>query len=164
LGEPVYTKLGFKVRSTYTFLRSNRAIPAGPTLHVRKVNPEEFGAIQELDCEITGEKRATFLERCLASAWVSYSDAHDQLGGFFLPDLASGPVIARDAKAGMKLLQYKIDLGCTSIVVPSANRPALDFLIEAGFQVESTAPRMTLGAELDRNPGGVFNRGSGYCG
>jgi GNAT superfamily N-acetyltransferase len=163
LGEPVYTKLGFTVRSTYTFLRSTRAIPARPTPHIRKVEPRDLEALRELDREITGEKRAAFLERFLAGGWVYQTDMLDQLAGFFLPDLPGGPVIARDAEAGMELLQFKLGRGCTSVVVPSANQPALDFLLGAGFQVESTARRMTLGTELDWKPGGVFSRGSGYC-
>jgi GNAT superfamily N-acetyltransferase len=164
LGEPVYTKLGFTIRSTYTFLRSTRAILAKPTPHIRKVEPGDLEAIRELDREITREKRSAFLERFLAGGWVCQTDTRDQLAGFFLPDLASGPVIAQDADAGMELLQFKLGRGCNSVVVPSANQPALDFLLGAGFQVGSTAPRMTLGPELDWKPGGVFSRGSGYCG
>jgi len=164
LGEPVYTKLGFTVRSTYTFLRSANAIPARPTPHVRKVEPGDFETIRELDCEITGEKRAAFLERFLAGGWVYQAGVREKLSGFFLPDLASGPVIARDVEAGLELLQFKLGRGCISVVLPSSNKTALDFLIGSGFQVENTAPRMTLGPELTWRPEGVFCRGSGYCG
>jgi ribosomal protein S18 acetylase RimI-like enzyme len=164
LGEPVYAKLGFTVRSTYTFLRSEEAVPARPTPHVRRAEPGDFEAMRELDREITGEKRTAFLEQFLADGWVYQADAPVPLAGFFLPGLASGPILARDSGVGLELLQFKLGLGCTFVVVPTANQPALDFLVGAGFQVESTAPRMTLGAELDWKPGEVFSRGGGYCG
>jgi ribosomal protein S18 acetylase RimI-like enzyme len=164
LGEPVYARLGFTVSSTYTFLRSEKTIPARPTPHVRKATPEDFDAIRALDQEITGEKRAGFLERFLARGWVFQADVHEPIAGFFFPDLESGPILAQDATAGLELLQYKLGLGCTFVVVPTSNQPALDFLLSAGFLVENTAPRMTLGAELKWIPEGVFSRGGGFCG
>ncbi len=164
LGEPVYAQRGFKVRSSYTFLRSGNTIPAGPTPHVRRAGPLDFEAIRTLDRNITGENRRAFLEQFLAGGWVYQAGAHTPLAGFFLPGLAHGPVIAGDRRAGLELLKYKLGLGCTFVVIPTANRPALDYLIGTGFQIESTAPRMTLGQELDWQPEGVFSRGSGYCG
>jgi len=164
LGEPVYARLGFTVSSTYTFLRSEKTIPARATPHVRRATPEDFEAIRALDQEITGEERTGFLERFLAGGWVFQADALEPVTGFFLPDLESGPILARGTMAGLELLQYKLGLGCTFVVVPTSNQPALDFLLSAGFQVENTAPRMTLGTELEWIPEGVFSRGGGFCG
>jgi GNAT superfamily N-acetyltransferase len=164
LGEPVYARLGFTVSSTYTFLRSEKTIPARPTPHVRRAQPGDFEAIRDLDREITGEERAAFLERFLAGGWVFQADASEPVTGFFLPDLESGSILARVPIAGLELLQHKLGLGCTFVVVPTSNQPALDFLLNAGFWVENTAPRMTLGAELKWIPEGVFSRGGGFCG
>ena len=86
------------------------------------MEPGDFETIRELDCEITGEKRAAFLERFLAGGWVYQADVREKLSGFFLPDLASGPVIARDVQAGLELLQFKLGRGCTSVVLPSSNK------------------------------------------
>jgi ribosomal protein S18 acetylase RimI-like enzyme len=164
LGEPVYARLGFTVSSTYTFLRSGKTIPAGATPHIRRAQPGDFEAIRALDQEITGEKRAGFLERFLAGGWVFQADALEPVTGFFLPDLESGPILAQDATAGLELLQNKLGLGCTFVVVPTSNKPALDLLLKAGFLEENSAPRMTLGAELKWKPEGVFSRGGGFCG
>ena len=89
---------------------------------------------------------------------------HEPVVGFFLPELESGPILARDTHAGLELLQFKLGLGCTFAVIPTANQPAFDFLVNAGFQVENTAPRMTLGVDVDWIPTGVFSRGGGFCG
>lgn len=164
LGEPVYAKFGFTVSSTDTFLRSDKAIPARPTSRVRRAEPGDFEAMIELDQEITGEKRAAFLERFLDKGWVFQAGVNEPVTGFFLPDLESGPILARDATAGLELLQYKLGLGCTFVVVPTSNQPALDLLLSAGFLVENTAARMTLGAELEWIPERVFSRGGGFCG
>jgi GNAT superfamily N-acetyltransferase len=164
LGEPVYAKLGFTLSSTYTFLRSEKTIPASPTPHVRRAQPGDFGAIVALDRKITGEKRAAFLERFLAGGWVFQAGVLEPVTGFFLPGLESGPIIARDTTAGLELLRYKLGLGCTFVVVPTSNQPALEQLVSAGFLAENSAPRMILGAEVDWIPEGVFSRGGGFCG
>lgn len=164
LGEIIYAKLGFKVNSSYTFLRSEITIPAAPTPFIRKARPRDFEAMRELDREITGEHRAAFLEQSLAEGWVFQSRVQEPVAGFFLPTLESGPILARDTTAGLELLKYKLGLGCTFVVVPSSNLPALEFLINVGFHVENTAPRMTLGEEVNWIPAGVFSRGGGFCG
>jgi len=164
LGQPVYAKLGFTVSSTYTFLRREKTIPAAPTPSIREAQPGDFEAMRELDREITGEKRAAFLERFLAEGQVFQAGVHEPLTGFFLPGLENGPILALDATIGLELLQYKLSRGCVSVVVPTANQPALDFLIRSGFVVDNTAPRMALGAELDWKPAGVFSRAGGFCG
>jgi GNAT superfamily N-acetyltransferase len=164
LGEPVYSKLGFKVSSTYTFLRSEKILPSTPTPHIHKAQPVNFDAMQKLDQEITGERRTAFLERFLAGGWIFQAGTHEPISGFFLPGLENGPILARDAIAGLGLLQFKLGSGYPSVVVPSSNQPALDLLLGSGFHIENTAARMTLGEELDWKPEGVFSRGGGFCG
>jgi GNAT superfamily N-acetyltransferase len=164
LGEPVYARLGFKVSSSYTFLRSEKTIPSTLTPQIHRAQAENFEAMRKLDLEITGERRTAFLERFLARGWVSQAGNHEPISGFFLPSLENGPILARDAVTGLELLQFKLGSGCTSVVVPSSNHPTLDLLLGSGFQIENTAPRMTLGVELDWKPEGVFSRGGGFCG
>ncbi len=164
LGEPVYSKLGFKVSSTYTFLRGEKILPSTPTPHIHRAQLIDFDAMQKLDQEITGETRTAFLECFLAGGWIFQAGNHEHISGFFLPGLENGPILARDAIAGLELLQFKLGSGCPSVVVPSSNQPALDLLLGSDFHIENTAPRMTLGKELDWKQEGVFSRGGGFCG
>jgi ribosomal protein S18 acetylase RimI-like enzyme len=164
LGQPVYTKLGFTVSSTYTILRSEKINLATPPPHIRKAQAGDFEPIWELDQLITCEQRTPFRERFLSESWVYQAGVDEPVEGFFLPGLASGPILARNKAAGLELLDFKLGLGCTSIVVPTSNQPALDHLIKTGFKIVNTAPRMFLGAELKWVPAGVFSRGGGFCG
>ena len=135
-----------------------------PTPHIRRAQAEDFEIMRKIDREITEEKRAAFLERSLDDGWVFQANLHEPVTGIFLPDLESGSILVQDTTAGLELLQYKLGQGTTSVVVPTSNQPAIDFLIRKGFLIENTAPRMTLGVELDWNPEGVFSRGGGFSG
>jgi hypothetical protein len=119
LGEPVYAELGFIVSSTYTFLPSEKTIPARPTPDICRAQPVDFEAKRGLDREITGRKSAALLERFLAEGWFFQIGVHEPVTGFFLPGLESGPILARDATAGLELLQYRrflVHLCCSSDV------------------------------------------------
>jgi hypothetical protein len=163
-GEPVYKKLGFVTRSTYSFLR--RETPAEPQKveHVRQTEPKDFPMILEIDKEITGEERAAFLESFLAGSWVFPSDPAHPVEGFLLPGLEQGPILALNPEAGLALLRFKLNLGYTSITLPTANETAIDFLNRTGFQVTALRPRMTFGPDVAWRPELVFSRGSGYSG
>ena len=164
LGAPVYAKLGLKINSTYTFLRSEIPNPTPPSPNIRRAHAADFSAMRALDLEITAERRSAFLQPFLAGGWVFQPDSRKTVSGFFLPGLESGPIIARDVNSGLELLKFKLSLGCTSVVVPSSNQPALDLLLSSGFRLENTAPRMTLGTDLEWIPAGVFSRTAGFCG
>jgi GNAT superfamily N-acetyltransferase len=163
-GEPVYGKLGFVTRSTYTFLRRDRPVEPGAVERVRRSRPEDFPAILEIDREISGEERAPFLEGFLAGSWVYPSDPARPIEGFYLPGLEQGPILARNSEAGLELLRFKLNLGSTSITLPTANETAIDYLTGTGFRVASVRPRMTFGPDTDWRPDLVFSRGSGYSG
>lgn len=164
LGEPIYRKAGFVTRSTYSFLRCAEPTESLPTKNIRETEPVDFDAIYALDQEATGEARHPFLAQFLDESWVYQRDGQKEIEGYFLPKLGNGLIVARDAEAGLELLTFKLCQGSTFIVIPSENRIALDRLINAGFQIQSTAPRMVLGSEVAWHPEMVFSRGSGYCG
>jgi len=164
LGEPVYEKLGFIVNFTYTFLHREKTIAAGPTPHIRRAQPMGFEAMRELDRGITGEKCVAFLERFLAEGQFFQADVYELVTGYYLPGLESGPIFSWNATAGLELLQNKLDLGCISVVVPTFDQPAVEFLVNVGFLVEDVAPRMVLGEDLDWIPDGVFSCDGGFCG
>ncbi len=135
-----------------------------PIRQIRRAGPRDFEAMRALDEEITGEKRAAFLERHLAKGWVHQASPRQAVGGFFLPELDEGPIIARETQAGLALLRFKVRHGRSSFAIPSANQAAIDVMIGAGFNVRYTLPRMVLGPELNWHPEGVFGRAAGYCG
>jgi GNAT superfamily N-acetyltransferase len=164
LGEPIYRKAGFVTRSTYLFLRRGEPAGSKPTPHIRETRTEDHEAIFALDQEATEEARRPFLKMFLAESWVYHPADNREIGGTFLPKLGNGLIIARNAEAGLALLDFKLSRGSTLVVVPSANEAALDHLTAAGFQVQFTVPRMVLGPEVDWHPEMVFSRGGGYCG
>jgi len=163
MGEPVYRKLGFETVSNYIFLKAKQPVIAPETTGIRSIAPEDCGAIYRLDNSITGEDRRLFLERFLPSGWV-HESAPGVVDGFYLPDLAQGPVVAENDVAGQVLLAYKLSHGSQTVVIPEANQSALNYLLEHGFQETARAPRMILGRDADWHPEHVYSRGGGYCG
>jgi GNAT superfamily N-acetyltransferase len=191
MGEPVYTKLGFTTRSDYAFLQDLTRItePGGPEAfkpglqgyksgphlarrlferrpirQIRRAGAKDLEAMRALDEEITGEKRATFLERYKADGWVYQRGKENAITGFLLRGLEESPIIAREPQAGLALLDFKTRTRQSSFVIPSTNTTAIDFMIAVGYTVRHTMPRMVLGPELDWRPEGVFSRAAGFCG
>ncbi|MBI5084715.1 MAG: GNAT family N-acetyltransferase [Acidobacteria bacterium] len=150
LGEPVYSRLGFRRSSEYVFLRMPR-MPLTEAADVRRLKAGDADAVFQLDAYATGEARGALLAPHLAA-------------GYFLPTLGAGPVVAANAPAGLALLGFKHALYPGNAVVPEGNLPALRFLLERGAEETARAPRMTLGGEPPWRPECVFARGAGYCG
>jgi GNAT superfamily N-acetyltransferase len=163
MGEPVYRKLGFEIVSQYVFLKAEQPADPADMSRVRPYTPEDSDAIFRLDQSITGENRHPFLGRCLLGSWM-HETSSGELDGFYLPGLPPGPVLAKNDEAGLELLRFKIGQGSQSIVVPEANRVALQFLLQNGFQETARTPRMILGKDVDWHPEQVYSRGAGYCG
>lgn len=163
MGEPVYRKLGFETVSEYIFLKRTREVDPGPANDVRPATALDFPAILALDRAITGEERAAFLGRFLSEAWV-HACPSGAVDGFYLPGLANGPVLAENDEAGLALLALRLGRGAATSVVPGANTAAMDFLLANGFVETGRAPRMVLGPDTAWYPGGVYSRGSGFCG
>lgn len=163
MGEPVYRKLGFETISNYVFCKAE--VPVNPNLasHIRPATAKDIPSILRVDQYLTGEDRRLFLERFMAGAWV-HDSAPGIVDGFFLPDLAQGPVLAENDTAGLALLAFKLDRGSRSMVVPEANQVALSFLREHGFNETTRAPRMILGKGTHWQPEHIYSRGGGYCG
>jgi len=164
MGEPLYTKIGFEISSTYTFYKNESAISTQHISNIRKVKPEDVQSIKEIDKEITGEERFVFLKKFISTGWIYESDKTKDVKGIYLPDIGSGLVIAKDANAGLTLMKLRLSLGKTSAIVPSKNTVACEYLISQGFQEYRTVPRMVLGNDVLWQPTMLYNRGAGYCG
>jgi hypothetical protein len=78
--------------------------------------------------------------------------------------LGQGPILAQNDRAGLALLGFKARQGRQEIVIPEANRTAVEFLRERGFHEARRLPRMALGGDTSWQPDKIFSRGTGYCG
>jgi len=162
LGEPVYRKLGYRTTTDYVFLDIPRLSPC-PSTRVRRLADRDVGAVLALDALATGEVRADLLTPHLASGWAH--EGHDgRLGGFFLPSLGRGLVIAGEPAAGLGLLSLRHAFFPAGVVVPAANTSALQFLAAHGARETARAPRMVIGEEAPWRPELIFARAAGYCG
>lgn len=162
LGEPIYNRLGFTVSSRYVFLRNEQTAHLKAVRGVRPLEAADIPQVLEIDREVTGEERAAFVQKFIASGFV-YGPGH-KVDGFFLPGLSNGLTLAQTEQAGLALLRFKMARGGPTVVIPEANRAALDLLKRSGYREFARAPRMFFGEEVNWKPGGVFSRGSGYCG
>ncbi|NPV56120.1 MAG: GNAT family N-acetyltransferase [Anaerolineae bacterium] len=165
LGEPVYTRLGFRVTGRYAFYSFDSAPAVARHPAVRPLLPEDHPAALALDRRVTGETRTAFLSRFLDGGWV-FDDGGGRAGiaGIHLPALATGLVIASDVEAGLALLRWRLSRGECKCVVPEQNERARRCLEELGGELTATAPRMALGREAAWRPAEVYQRAAGWCG
>jgi GNAT superfamily N-acetyltransferase len=163
MGKPVYSKLNFQTTSHYLFLKTEQNTMPVNLVNIRRLLPTDIPRVFQIDKAITGEDRRSFLGHFLDDGWVHESSSNI-VDGFFLPSMAQGTVLAENDVAGLALLEFKIGHGSTSIVIPEANRTALMFLLERGFQETANAPRMVLGHDVNWHPQQIYSRGGGYCG
>ena len=164
MGEPVYRKLGFTTSATYVVYKRESIVPIQRISNVREVRQEDAKYIKELDREISGEERFTFLERFLSTGWVYSPEKSDHITGVYLPDFGNGLIHAKNSEAGLALIKVRLNRGKTTAVVPSLNTIAREYLLSEGFQEYRTAPRMILGNDVQWYPTMLYNRAAGYCG
>jgi GNAT superfamily N-acetyltransferase len=164
MGEPLYKKLGFRTNLVYEFYRRPSIVSYQQKSRVRKIGQEDIAAIKNLDREISGEERFSFIERFFSSGWVCDSKESGSLGGVFLPEYGTGLIIAREREAGIELMKLRLSSRKTTAVIPSANTVAREFLESEKFQIYRIAPRMILGKEIHWRPAFLYNRATGYSG
>ena len=163
MGENIYSKIGFKVSSEYHFFRKESESPVYmKDINIRKIREEDYSFVKKFDEGITGEKRYDLIKRFFSTGWVYRKEKF--IEGVYLPELGSGLIFAKNNVAGLELLKFKLSSVKTKTVIPSGNKSAINFLINEGYQIDSTAPRMVLGKDVSWKPEYIFNRASGYCG
>jgi GNAT superfamily N-acetyltransferase len=163
MGQPLYEKLGFHVACDYTFFAPEPLPPAPPRDDVRPLAQRDLTDLAALDRVATGEDRRSMLELFWQRGWV-VTDGEDRLRGFYLPDLAEGPVVAADADAGRILLRVRLGLSADRTVLPSANRVGLGYLADLGLRADKTLARMVRRGRDPLNPNLIFNRVGGHFG
>jgi GNAT superfamily N-acetyltransferase len=160
MGEPVYTKLGFKAVCQYLFLRTESLIYKESEM-LQTINPEDEAEILALDYEVSAEDRAYLFKDRLKGFTVK---TDNKIRGFYLPEVWNGPVIARDPEAGLALLALHLKEK-KFVVLPERNETAVRFLYDNGAK-EFHAPgmRMVLGNELSWKPENIYGRIAGAFG
>ncbi len=162
MGLPIYTKLGFEIKTNYKFLNPpEKIITAINKEDIRLAVKNDLPTIFQIDSLATGENRKPLIESYIDEIWIHINS---QIDGFFIPSLGNGFIAATDPKAGIALLDLKLKKGKTSIVVPENNITAIEFLLSKGFTEGVIVPRLGLGKEPSWNPEMIFNRAAGYCG
>lgn len=164
LGEPVYSKQGFRNSSYYHFYEGcEKFIDELDETNFHRITSELMDDILNLDYRVTGEKRKNFLLQFAESGYLY--KVKGNISGYFLPELGSGLIIATDESAGLQLLEFRRKmLNINSIVIPSENHFLIGVMSKLNFTLKMSLPRMVLGSELNWNQNCIFNRGSGYSG
>ncbi len=162
LGESVYEKLGFKIQGEYVFRRGACLLPGESSIECIIPYHEKFKeAIFYLDRMACGEHRSMRLEHYLDHAYLYVEQG--ELLGFYLPDMYEGYVVAMNERAGLTLLNIRMQQKDFAIV-PALNTTAQTYLEEQNFNIFRTAKRMFYGEALPWNPKIIYHRVSGQIG
>jgi len=163
LGYPVYLRAGFRVVSEYTYLKREspwRVLIPSP--QIISYEPGHLDSVLDLDRKITGEDRSALIARCLAGSQV-YTGKGD-LQGCYLPAAGEGSILALTETAGIELMKVKYDRA-DKAVLPSQNRPGVEFLKSNGFNNSGIRGiRMVRGENVPWTPEKIFSRIGGNVG
>lgn len=161
LGAPVYTKLGFRPETEYSFLRRSEPLTSNPEPEVIDYEPSFLGSMLGLDREASGEDRSFIIQDHLSNAKVI--NTKSELYAYYLPTLGEGLIISRDERAGQELMRLRLSTRIRH-VIPEGNTTALNFLLENGFEPYRKAVRMVLGEPVHFKPEWIYSRIGGNLG
>lgn len=164
LGEPVYSKLGFRVVSTYCFYQCSKLKLEPDKKCLKHLSSIDFTNVLKIDKEISGEDRKNMLEQYKSNGWGYYNSKSGELRGYFLPDFGEGHIIAKDEQAGIELMKVKLRQKECKTVLPEENKEGIKFLEDNGFKKYSTAARMILGEDIPWQPNCIYSRVGGFYG
>jgi GNAT superfamily N-acetyltransferase len=163
LGQPVYLRAGFRKVSEYIFLNREKpweSIPASP--YVVNFSEEFREKVYEMDSQVTGEGRDRLLSPSLYNASLYVKNR--QLLGYYIPGLKEGLIIAKNADAGIALMNLKYATA-DKAALPADNKTGVDFLLERGFaDTGKKGTRMILGKDIPWQPGMIYSRIGGNVG
>jgi GNAT superfamily N-acetyltransferase len=162
LGEPIYTKAGFKKVTDYLFFkRLNSSHIETKSERIMLYSAQYKKGLLELDRYVTGENRINILEKHLPASYLIANQ--DEVLAFYLPSLGEGPIISRDKEAGIELMQWKYST-VDKAVLPDENIAGIEFLLANGFIQVSTCSRMLFGKEIPYHPEMIYSRIRGNVG
>ncbi len=164
LGEPIYSKLGFKTCENYIFYKPDSAKQVYTICNtIRKSENRDLAEISKLNKLVDSEERTEFLKFYLNSTYVVLN-SKKQIKGFYIKGLGSGLILAMDNEYGIDLLKMKLNETQGMVVVPESNIICNQFLTENNFEKHFIAPRMVFGKNYKWFPSMIFSRATGYCG
>lgn len=162
LGAPVYTKLGFETETEYLVFKD---ITFGKSLTVhKKIEPfsEKYrDQIITIDRTVSGEERATHIEKYFSSAYLYCHD--NAVEGYFLPALGDGLIVATTAAAGVELMKLRLKSNDHAIF-PIDNEIATAYLHQNNHKEIKAIKRMRLGKKRNVLFGNMYNRIGGNLG
>ncbi len=165
LGFNIYHKEGFKVESEYSFLErksgAEQKTKQNLETDIKPYSQKFENLIYELDNKISGEKRSRIFSQKLDSAFVTLEK--NNVNGYYIPSLGEGLIGSSNSSSGLDLLAVKIQTS-SSVVLPSENKKAVDFLLNNGFFETRKANRMVFGKGFQWEPQNIFSRIGGYMG
>jgi GNAT superfamily N-acetyltransferase len=163
LGLPIYERLGFRIESSYHELRGTALPKTAELAPYRPLMPSDGTALRELDRQVSGDDRGTFLSSYKDFAWGVDKDKRLAGAAVQLPWGGAWAALlpgAGDAEAAamVRLIRTVGSVGPEVIVYPpDENRLALDLLRDSGFEELRTVPRMVLGRPSEWLPAAVWN-------
>ena len=163
LGEPVYSKVGFRKITDYQCFDTMVAYDFISPSSIRKFEYSEFEKVCQLDEKANGENRAHLINKYFETG-LGYFDDNEEMLGFYLPDFAQGLVISGNKKVGNELLKLKHSEKGKRTLLPVENSDGIKFLENMGVKKGHNCARMILGKENNWNPKYIFSYGGGYCG
>ncbi|MEW5717418.1 MAG: GNAT family N-acetyltransferase [Chloroflexota bacterium] len=152
-GAPLYAGLGFApADQAFVFQRDTTTRLMNQPPRVEQLRVEDIPALVEFDTPIYGAARAALFQRFLAEfrdrAFIT-RDADGCVTGFAIAQPRRiGPWVARNARDAEALLQAALMLdydGAASVLLPSPNTGANEFLERYGFQFERAQTHMWRG-------------------
>lgn len=162
LGYPVYLKNGFEVEMEYLhFKKRNPKQVFQPSDHIRPLSSRDYEAVFYLDEITTGEKRQKKLKEGLANGVVF--EENGEVGGFYMPALGDGIIVADDPEAGIDLMKYRLQHKFNA-ALPESNTAGVEFLMANDFELVIAPKRMRLGEPRNWRPANLYNRIGGNLG
>jgi GNAT superfamily N-acetyltransferase len=163
LGQPVYTRAGFRNVAEYIFLNREKPWEEGPVSPDIVDFREEFRQdIYNMDRLATGERRELLLSPFLNNARLYVRN--NRLMGYLLPGLREGLIIAENDEAGFALMNAKY-AKVDKAALPADNKAGVEFLLKHGFADSGKkGTRMILGGDVPWKPGMIYSRIGGNVG
>jgi GNAT superfamily N-acetyltransferase len=160
MGEPIYKKSGFVPVCKYLFFKSG-SLNLQSSMEIQDLLPEDQKQVLEMDLSVTGEDRSYLFKNAFKGHVIKTGS---KILGYYLPEVWDGPVIASDSKAGLALLNLKLQQK-GFVVLPENNKVAVNALLESGAE-EFHAPvtRMILHPPFSWFPENIYGRIAGAFG